>query len=152
MLAFFSSIRAQSELGGEYNYYTANDEKLPFNYKLILNCDKTFYMEDTIFLKKDSSMIGILKGSWIIKKDTILELSVDSIISHSKFTGNLQKMRYFIRNDQLHDEIITEKQYKRRNRKLDKKFQNCLGWEPYEKFRKTQDNRYFVKINAYGCK
>lgn len=146
LLCFVLTVKAQSEVPGQYKYVTGNNEKLLFSYTLNLNCNNTFVIED-------STTNSIGKGTWKVKKDTTLELSVDYTIFQQKESLKKIRLTYFIRNGQLHEEIMTRKQYNKQNKKLDKEIQSCLPGmrEDYEQFKLKQENRYLKKTNSIAC-
>ena len=55
----FLSINAQTKLPGKYRFHAENGEPG----SLILNCDHTFLMEDTLIIRNDSSITSVVKGS-----------------------------------------------------------------------------------------
>lgn len=150
LLTFFSSIKAQPELFGKYKFYSENDAAG----SLVLNCDKTFYMEDTMVISKDSLVTSIVKGAWKIRKSKRLVLFVDSIISRSNPVGNLKKLRYWVRSGRLYLKPQTQNEYKRQNKKLCKKYNICtpVTREDYEKYKERQMNRYFLMVDIFPCK
>jgi hypothetical protein len=146
LLAFLSSNKAQTELFGQYKYFTANNETLRYNYTLNLNCDKTF-------LIKDSTTNSSATGTWKVKDDQTLILQIDSITFKAKKSGGNRRIKYFIKDGQLHEEIMTKKQYKKQNKNLDRLLQSCLPgmWEEYELFEAKQKNRYLLKVDLFRC-
>jgi hypothetical protein len=146
LLCFVLTVKAQSEVPGQYKYVTENNEKLPFNFTLSLNCNKTFVIED-------STTNSIGKGTWKVKKDTTLILSINYTIFRQSESSKKMRLTYFIRNGQLHEEIMTRKQYNKQNKKFDKEIQSCLPgmWEDYEQFKIKQENRYLKKTNSIEC-
>jgi hypothetical protein len=146
LLCFVLTVKAQSEVPGQYKYVTENNEKLPFNFTLSLNWNKTFVIED-------STTNSIGKGTWKVKKDTTLILSINYTIFRQSESSKKMRLTYFIRNGQLHEEIMTRKQYNKLNKKLDKEIQSCLPGmrEDYEQFKIKQENRYLKKTNSIEC-
>jgi hypothetical protein len=69
-----------------------------------------------------------------------------------KSAGN-KRIKYLIKDGQLHEEIMTGKQYKKQNKKLDRQIQSCLPgmWEEYEVFEAKQRNRYLLKVDSFNC-
>jgi hypothetical protein len=145
----FLSSQAQSEFFGKYKFYSENDEAGSLN----LNCNKTFLMEDTMLITKDSSITSVVKGTWRIRKSKTLTLFVDSIISRVTATGNLKSVQYFIRDGRFYLKIPNEKQYITENKKLDKEISSCLPglWEDYQVYKAKQEKRYFFKIDNFNC-
>jgi hypothetical protein len=143
---FYLTIDAQSSIQGQYKYFTDNIEKLPFNYTLSLNCDKTFIIQD-------STTNSIGTGTWKIKKDTTLILSIHSTGLQNSKSSKKMRLTYFIQNGQLHEEVMTKKQYDKQNKKLDKQLQSCMPgmWEEYDTFKAKQQSRYLIKVNSLQC-
>jgi len=140
------TINAQSKIQGQYKYFTEINEKLSFNQTLSLNCNKTFVIED-------STTNSIGKGTWKVKKDTTLILSIDSIVFQNSKSSKKMRLKYLIRNGQLYEEVMTKRQYNKQNKKLDKQLQLCMPgiWEDYEKFKANQESRYLIKTNSLQC-
>lgn len=84
---------------------------------------------------------------------TRLILQIDSITFKAKKSAGNRRIKYFIKGEQLHEEIMTKKQYKKQNKKLDRQIQSCLPgmWEEYELFEAKQKNRYLLKVDSFNC-
>src|SRR5436189_4583531 len=91
-LVFSASPKAQNKLFGEFKYHTENNEPLAFNYILGLNCDKTFKMFDSV---TNSTVIG----TWDIKNNNELILSIDSTKLKSEISIQKRKWKYVIKNE-----------------------------------------------------
>ncbi len=144
----FLLVKAQTQLSGKYKFHTENDELG----SLTLNCDKTFLLEDTMIVSKDSSLTSIVKGSWTIRNGKVLVLFVGSIIAPAKAIGNLEKLKYNINGERLYLKLQNRRQYERENKRVEKISPTCLGiWEDYETFRVKQNNRYFQRVDIFQC-
>ena len=136
------------KLFGEYKYCTENSEKLAFNYMLDLNCNMTF----TMF---DSATNSTVIGTWHIKKEKELILSIDSTKLKSEISTKKRKWEYTIKNDRLYEKVMTEAQYRRESKGLNKAIAKQTGEnstiEDYNKFKAKQANRYLLKIRDFRC-
>jgi len=148
LLSSFGPLKAQMKLFGAYKYCTENSEKLAFNYVLDLNCNMTFKMFDSA---TNSTVIG----TWNIKKEKELILSIDSTKLKSEISTKKRKWEYTIKNDRLYEKIMTEAQYRRESKNFNRAVAKQTGenstMEDYDKFKATQENRYLLKIRDFSC-
>jgi hypothetical protein len=147
-LIFPCSPKAQTNFFGEFKYHTENSESLAFNYILDLNCDKTFRMTDSATNSK-------VLGFWFIKNSKELILSIDSTKLKSDISTKKRKWVYIIKNGRLYEKPLTEGQYQRQNRHLNRLMSKQTGensqFEDYETFKSKQEARYFLKIKTFSC-
>ncbi|MEO6670221.1 MAG: hypothetical protein ABIN36_12140 [Ferruginibacter sp.] len=150
LFIFCSSLKAQTELFGQYKFHSENGEVGTLN----LNCSKTFLMEDKIFVTRDSSFVSIVKGTWKVQKSKLLILIVDSIVSQPRPVGNLKRIEYLILNGRFYLKLPNKKQYEKQNKNLYKKYPEDLpgAWEDYETYKMKQNNRYFFIADVFNCR
>ncbi len=147
LLCFYLTANAQSEVSGIYKYVSEKNERLPYNFTLSLNCNNTFIIDD-------STTNSIGKGTWKVKNDTTLELSISNIIVQKIEYSKKMTLTFFIRNNNLYEKIMTRNQYNKQMKKIDKKFHTCLGpvkTEDYEQYKIREENCYLIKSNYTEC-
>lgn len=145
---FFISLKAQLKLPGRFKYITEQNDSLAFNYVLDLNCDKTFKMFD-------SASTSTVTGTWYLKKEQEVILSIDTTKLRSEVSNKKRKWKYLIKNDRLYEKLMTkaeyEKQTKRLNKSISKQTAENSLFEDYDTFKAKQENRYLIKIEGFSC-
>ncbi len=148
-LSFQLTVKPQSKLFGKYKFFPESEG----SGSLILNCNYSFRLEDKLFYNKDSLITSTVLGIWKIRKNGMLVLIVDVIISDFEPVGNLKKLSYYITEGKLQLKLQTEVQYYRQKRKFDRKFKNIKDGKPvdYETYKLRQKRCYFRRIQDFDC-
>ncbi len=148
LLAPLLSLKAQTKLFGKFKYCTDNKEHLAFNYVLDLNCDKTFIMHD-------SATSSTVIGTWNLRNDKELILSIDTTKLKSEISTKQREWKYIVEATRLYEKPISKAQYnkqsKRLNNSLSKETGESSHFEDYQTFKAKQENRYLLKIENFNC-
>ena len=139
------SVFGQYLIAGEYREFPAANNFF-YGSKLRLNCDNTFFRNDSAYLKDSVSLVY---GKWNISNGTELTLFIDSVLAWGQTDYPKTKLKYIVQDNKIYNKSISKKDYnffaKRHRRK------KMTMSESFEEFQKRELSRYFEMTQKFDC-
>lgn len=144
------TLQSQNDLTGFYQLKQKNIDSIIVGRNITLNCDSTFIFEMQAFKFK-------AVGRWNRISSDRVRLKVDTVYSRGNIIKKKSKWDLSLQNNNLIDlqKIPTKRQYKRRNRKINKMFHkqglHSGTYEDYESYKERNKNEVYEKSKTFNC-
>lgn len=138
--------KAQNNFAGVYHLIQKNIDSVLHGETITLTCDSAFIIEKKVFKWKAT-------GKWKRNNDRVTFI-IDTVHNREHIITQKSKWHFHLQNDDLVDATVleTERQYKKRNRKLSKQTQHPSVFEDYVVYKNRHENMIYKKIKSITCK